>query len=60
VKRWAADPKSAHLNFPRPIQLGDNAVGFYEHEIDEYLANRPRTKASEAAAQASEPAVGEA
>jgi prophage regulatory protein len=35
-----ADPAS---DFPRPIRLsGGNSVGWYEHEIDAYLASRPR------------------
>lgn len=24
------------------VRLGENSVGFYEHEIDEWLATRPR------------------
>jgi prophage regulatory protein len=35
-----ADPNS---NFPKPIRLaGGNSVGWYEHEVDAYLASRPR------------------
>lgn len=29
-------------NFPAPIELGPNSVGWYEDEIDEWLASRPR------------------
>ena len=29
-------------SFPAPIQLGQNMVGWFEDEIDEYLATRPR------------------
>ena len=55
VRRWATDPKYADLGFPKLVQVGDNTVGFYEHEIDEYLANLPRTKATQTAtAQAAE------
>lgn len=28
--------------FPKRIQLGANRVGWYEHEIDEWIASRPR------------------
>lgn len=24
------------------VRLSENSVGFYEHEVDEWLANRPR------------------
>ncbi len=40
VRRWATDPHYAHLNFPKPIRLGDNSVGFVEEEIDEWLAKQ--------------------
>ncbi len=29
-------------DFPAPIQLGANSVGWPEHEIDQYIANLPR------------------
>jgi prophage regulatory protein len=28
--------------FPAPVQLGPNSVGWYEDEIDAWLATRPR------------------
>ena len=28
--------------FPAPIDLGPNSVGWYEDEVDEWLATRPR------------------
>ena len=28
--------------FPAPIDLGPNSVGWYEDEVDEWLASRPR------------------
>ena len=28
--------------FPKPIQLGRQAVGWYEHEVDKWIASRPR------------------
>lgn len=33
----------ANNDFPSPVQLKGRAVGWYEHEIDEWLASRPRT-----------------
>lgn len=30
--------------FPPPIQLGPRAVGWLEHEIDEWIASRPRAR----------------
>ena len=47
--RWANDPRFAHLNFPKPIQMADGSVGFYEHEIDAWLASRPRVGPSQPA-----------
>ncbi len=29
-------------SYPKPIRLGPNSVGWYEHEIDDYLASLPR------------------
>lgn len=43
IMRWANDPRFAHLGFPRPVQLADGAVGFFEAELDEWIASRPRT-----------------
>ena len=40
VDRWSNDPKYAHLNFPKPIPLGDNSVGHIEEEIDDWLAKQ--------------------
>jgi prophage regulatory protein len=28
--------------FPSRVRLGENSTGWHEHEIDEYIANRPR------------------
>ena len=28
--------------FPAPLELGPNSVGWYEDEIDDWLASRPR------------------
>ncbi len=28
--------------FPAPIQIGPGAIGFYEDEIDAWIASRPR------------------
>lgn len=32
----------AEGKFPRRVRLGENSTGWYEHEINEYLANLPR------------------
>ncbi len=40
IERWANDPEYEHLDFPKPVQLGDNSVGFLEEEIDEWIARR--------------------
>lgn len=39
LHRWENDPSSG---FPKRVQLGVNSVGYFENEIDEWLANRPR------------------
>ncbi len=38
TRRWAPDPKYAHLNFPKLLDLGDNSVGLIEEEFDAFLA----------------------
>lgn len=38
--RWATQPEYAEKNFPKPISLGDNSVGFVEEEIEKWLADR--------------------
>ena len=40
IHRWAHDPKYAHLDFPKPIPLGDNSVGYIDEEGDAWLAKR--------------------
>ncbi len=40
INRWATDPKYAHMNFPKPVPLGANSVGFVEAEIDAWLEAR--------------------
>ena len=40
IHRWSSDPKYSHLNFPKPIPLGDNSIGYVEEAIDEWLAAR--------------------
>jgi len=37
--------------FPAPIVLGPNSVGWYEDEIDAWLASRPRVNYAPAPAQ---------
>jgi prophage regulatory protein len=29
-------------DFPQPVQLGPNSVGWIEEEVDEWIASRPR------------------
>lgn len=41
-RRWATEARYAHLGFPQAIQMADGSVGFFEHEIDQWLASRPR------------------
>ena len=38
VTRWRG---ARNRTFPAPVQLGPNSVGWYEDDIDEWLANRP-------------------
>ena len=40
IKRIASDPRYAHMEFPRPVRIGDNSVGFVESEIDAWIAAR--------------------
>lgn len=30
--------------FPAPVSLGANAIGWYEDEIDRWIADRPRVR----------------
>ena len=39
IWRKSCDPDD---DFPAPVQLGANAVGWYEDEIDAWLETRPR------------------
>lgn len=32
----------AEGKFCARVRLGENSIGFFEHEVDEWLANRPR------------------
>ncbi len=51
VQLWrkSRDPND---DFPLPVQLGGNAIGWFEDEIETWLATRPRL--SPAPAQAEE------
>ncbi len=40
IHRWATDPKYSYLNFPKPIPLGENSVGYIEEEVDAFLEAR--------------------
>ena len=48
VDRWADDPRYAHLNFPKKVQLGANSCGFVETEIDAWLEARAALRDSAA------------
>ena len=37
IWRWATQPECEHMNFPKPITLGPNSVGFIEAEVDAWL-----------------------
>ena len=39
IWRKSKNPNDA---FPRAVILGPNAIGWFEHEIDQYLEHRPR------------------
>ena len=41
VWRKSRDPDD---DFPAPVQLGPNSIGWYEDEIDAWLASRPRVR----------------
>jgi hypothetical protein len=41
-KRWASDARYAHLNFPKPVKLGDNCIAWFEDELDAWAESRPR------------------
>jgi prophage regulatory protein len=40
VYRWATQPEYADMKFPKPMDLGNNSVGFVEAEIDAWLEAR--------------------
>jgi prophage regulatory protein len=39
VQRWRRVRRGT---FPAPVQLGPNSIGWYEDEIEQWLAARPR------------------
>ena len=39
VQRWRGVREGT---FPAPVQLGPRAIGWYEGDIEAWLANRPR------------------
>ena len=49
VQLWrkSRDPND---DFPLPVQLGGNAIGWFEDEIEEWLATRPRLSPAPVAA----------
>ncbi len=40
VYRWATQSEYADKNFPKPVELGENSVGFVEAEVDAWLEAR--------------------
>ena len=40
LHRYTYDPRYAHLNFPKPVRLGPNMIGYIKAESDDYLAAR--------------------
>ncbi len=56
VQTWrkSRDPND---DFPAPVQLGPNAIGWYEDEIDAWLASRPRVRWATDAAPEPEGAI---
>ena len=46
VDRWASDQAYAHLEFPKPVQLGDNSVAWFEDEVDDWLLQRAKRSRS--------------
>ena len=48
IRRWATEPAYARMNFPKPIPLGENSVGYIEEEVDEFLASRAAKRDSAA------------
>ncbi len=45
--RKSRDPND---DFPLPVQLGGNAIGWFEDEIETWLATRPRLSPASTAA----------
>jgi predicted DNA-binding transcriptional regulator AlpA len=42
LRRLMYDPAYAHVGFPKAVQVSAGRIGWYEHEIDDFLKNRPR------------------
>ena len=42
LRRLMDDPEYAHVGFPKAVQVSTGRIGWYEHEIDDFLKNRPR------------------
>ena len=40
IRRWATQADYAHMEFPKPVSLGANSVGFIEEEVSAWLAER--------------------
>ena len=42
LRRLMYEPEYAHVGFPKAVQVSTGRIGWYEHEIDDFLKNRPR------------------
>lgn len=49
LHRWSSNPEYSHLNFPKPIPLGENSIGYVEAEIDKWLTARAAERGGQAA-----------
>jgi prophage regulatory protein len=54
VQRWR---RVRNGTFPAPVQLGPNSIGWYEDEIESWVANRPRVKYAATSPQPQTPAA---
>ena len=39
IRRWEMAGK-----FPRRVEIGPNCIGYFKHEVDEWIANRARRR----------------
>ena len=48
IRRWATKPEYKSMEFPKPVFLGENSVGFVEAEVDAFLEARAAMRDSAA------------